>query len=184
MTIRTELANLLKGQAVGKMKAFSLSGQALNGKVYNVLGEAIEKGVFNVSDAGNTDGAGAVYDTGTNTFEFKWSVLDRLTRRALAVHEATHAITDLLKTEIKILDGEGLAYVFQCQYAQQFANPGERLMSTTASKDKVFEVAWDIATTLRASYPNHSQIQELRKAIKAHPNYITTHDDDMKNDGV
>jgi hypothetical protein len=126
---------------------------------------------FDASVAGHAE-----YDTGTNTFHVAFTAATSLTRKALIIHEATHALCDFNnKSTMDIGESESMAYIAQCQFARLLntsSDPGVRLMDTPPAKDKVFEVGWGIAgTLLGGGLPGAADIASMRDAVNKHPNY-------------
>jgi hypothetical protein len=126
---------------------------------------------FDASVAGHAE-----YDTGSNTFHVAFTAATSLTRKALIVHEATHALCDFAnKSAMDIGESESMAYIAQCQFARLLntdPDPGVRLMDTPAEKDKVFEVGWGIAgTLLGGGLPGAADITAMRNAVNIHQNY-------------
>jgi hypothetical protein len=139
---------------------------------------------FDASVAGHAE-----YDTGTNTFLVAFTVATTLTRKALIVHEATHALCDFKnKSTMDIGESESMAYIAQCQFARLLKtdpDPAVRLMDTPANKDKVFEVGWGIAgTLLGGGLPGASDITDMRNAVNIHPNYKGKVANNAKYNGV
>lgn len=183
--LKQEVINLLKGEAVSKLSTFGLSGFSVTAAELKAVGKAVEDGKIKVTTFSG-DGPGAWYDSGPNEFGFRWDDLGALTRKALVVHEATHAALDIENaSEIKVLDSEGIAYVHQCQFALPHATGNDRLLGSTPSGDKVFAAAWSIAKTLsEGKTPTEKQIEALREGVRVHPNYLHDHNDKAKFNGI
>ena len=131
----------------------------------------------------------AEYDVSTNTFHVAFTTATTLTRKALVVHEATHALCDFKnKSTMDVGESESMAYIAQCQFARLLKtdpDPAVRLMDTPATKDKVFEVGWGIAgTLLGGGLPSAGDITDMRSAVNIHPNYKNKVAANAKYNGV
>ncbi len=78
---------------------------------------------------------------------FTWA-LDYV-KNALIIHECTHAVYDVAKTKMSNATSESIAYIVQCQYLLVKNDTGKRLTSPNKAKDKVFELAWEIAAKVQ-----------------------------------
>jgi hypothetical protein len=96
-----------------------------------------------------------------------------LSKKALVVHEAVHAVYDMVKMKMSVADSESIAYLVQCQYARaNNPNPEDRLFSTNKAKDKVFEIGWAIAGRILEGYsPSIDDCNRMRDAVSMHPFY-------------
>lgn len=131
----------------------------------------------------------AEYDTGSNTFHVGFTEATSTTRKALVVHEATHALCDVQnKSTMDIGESESMAYIAQCQLGRLLKtdpDPNVRLFDTPADKDKVFEVGWAIAgTLLGGGLAGAADITRMRDAVNIHPNYMNKVGQNAKYNGV
>jgi len=139
---------------------------------------------FDASVAGHAE-----YDTGTNTFHVAFTTATSVTRKALVVHEATHAMCDVKNAStMDIGESESMAYIAQCQFGRLLKtdpDPDVRLFDTPADKDKVFEVGWGIAgTLLSGGMPGAADIGAMRNAVNVHPNYKDKVGDNAQYNGL
>ncbi|HUF03234.1 MAG TPA: hypothetical protein VMM38_03580 [Aridibacter sp.] len=83
---------------------------------------------------------------------------------------------------------ESIAYIGQCLYAQansDDSDPDARLYDNKASKDKVFEVGWEIAGRLLNEDPLSSNyVSRMKSAVTQHPFYASNHDATADFDGM
>src|SRR5262249_23719195 len=117
----------------------------------------------------------AEYDYSSNTLYLGFTSTSELTKKALVVHEAVHAVYDLVKMKMSVADSESIAYIVQCQYARaNNPNSQDRLMSQDKKKDKVFEIGWMIAGKLLGqdkSALTDDDYKSMRDAVSQHPYY-------------
>jgi hypothetical protein len=133
-------------------------------------------------------GAGeAEYDSGTDAFHLGFRSAHTPTRKALVVHEAVHAALDLKVAGVTIAESESLAYVVQSFYVREHTvDPeAERLTSENTLKDRVYELAWDMAGTLsKGRQPTSVEWLALDHAVRRHPTYKRTAGNNAGFDGV
>ena len=115
----------------------------------------------------------AEYDMNTNTLNVWFTEATDIPKKALIVHEATHAAYDLAKIKMSVAESESIAYIAQCCYARaNAADPNDRLKAKTPEIDKVFEVAWGIAAKIQnGSNPDFKDCSNMRDAVSEHPFY-------------
>lgn len=148
------------------------AGQTITGRSLAAVANRVidrEIGVVVDSKVG-----GAEYDHGTDTFHLGFSSAATRTRKALIVHEAVHAALDMhTASSVTIAQSESLAYVVQCFYVREYtADPEMRLTDSNPLKDKVFELAWDMAATLgKGKQPDPLHWSALDSAVRRHPTY-------------
>lgn len=131
----------------------------------------------------------AEYGTGSNTFFVGFTEATSATRRALIVHEATHALCDFQnKTTMDIGESESMAYIAQCQLGRLLKtdpDPDVRLFDTPDNKDKVFEVGWALAgTILGGGQLGAADVTRMRDAVNIHPNYKNKVSQNAQYNGV
>ncbi len=182
------VVNFLSGQDVYKIKFFKMDSVHLHPVLFLNLPSLILLGKIKVKFA-----SGSFYYSGSDTLEFSFTTASSLTQKALIMHEATHAVLDVMTAPgMKIADSEAMAYIVQCQYAR--ANntvAGARLGASDTStadgkaEDKVFKIAWTIAgKILKNKTPKNGDYQKLKKAISKAPKYRTTYNDTANWDGL
>lgn len=172
---RAAVLGVLMLPTVFVMKTFRVNGHEFKPAELSALAPLIASDRIHVKFDASVAGH-AEYDTGTNTFHVAFTTATTLTRKALIVHEATHALCDFNnKSTMDIGESESMAYIAQCQIGRLLKtdpDPDVRLMDTPADKDKVFEVAWGIAgTLLGGGLPGAADITAMRNAVNIHPNY-------------
>jgi hypothetical protein len=172
---KTTVISTLVGSPAWKVKGFSLGSYKFSPALLTMVGGFFTSGTLHVSYNGSL-GSVAEYDTGSNTMFLGFTSASSLSRRALIVHEGTHAACDLaVAREMDVGVSESMAYIVQCQYARANSDdpdPESRLFSEDAAKDRVFELAWAIAGTLLADgTPTASAYSDLRAAVNRHPYY-------------
>lgn len=174
--VQTTVANILTGPEIQKINSFTFYGKHFTPISFGNIKNMIEAGFIKVEHDEKKVGM-AEYDYGTNTMYLGFKATTELTKKALVVHEAVHAIYDLVKMKMSVADSEAIAYIVQCQYARAnsaSSDPGDRLFSADKKKDKVFEVGWRIAGKLlgKDSSPlTDDDYREMREAVSQHPFY-------------
>ena len=166
--------NALKSYGVSKLRQFTFHGHLFSpGDLIGMAAE-IENGNISVKYNSKLKGS-AEYDSGTNTLYLGFlSINGFITRKALVVHETTHAMYDRQSKSMDIATSESIAYIAQCQYARaNSTDPDSRLNSSDSNKDRVFEVGWDIAgKILNGGSVDSTDVSNMRQAISNHPYYV------------
>jgi hypothetical protein len=174
LALRRLVVEALSGPVINRVSV-SHSGHTITGRsLAAVANRVIDREIGVVVDS--TAGSGeAEYDSGSDTFHLGFSSAASRTRKALIVHEAVHAALDMqTASSITIAQSESLAYVVQCFYVREYTpDPdAERLTSSNPLKDKVYEIAWDMAATLaKRRQPEPIYWSALDSAIRRHPTY-------------
>jgi hypothetical protein len=185
--VKDMVVNLLSGADVYKVKYFKMGSIHLHPVLFTQLLVLIQfdKVKFKFVAAAS----GGVYESGSNTFEFGYTTASTLPQKALILHEATHALLDIMIAPgMKVADSEAMAYIVQCQYAQ--ANntvPGTRLVGRRVGdpQDRVFSAAWKIAKKILANrQPKDADYNKLKKAISKEPKYRSNFRDPVNWDGI
>lgn len=185
---RDMVVNFLSGQDIYTIKSFQMDSVHMVPVFFSTLPPLILTGEIKVKFA-----SVAAYNSGSDTLEFGFTTASSLSQKALILHEATHAVLDVIMAPgMKIADSEAMAYIVQCQYAR--ANntvAGARLGASDTStadgkaEDKVFKIAWSIAgKILKNKSPKNGDYQKLKKAISKAPKYRTTYNDTANWDGL
>lgn len=170
--VETMVANVISSSDAQKIRSFSFAGKGFGPGVFGPLKSLMESGaikaVFDSSKSGMAE-----YDYGNNTLYLGFTEASSLTRKALIIHEMTHACYDMVKTKMSVADSESIAYIVQCQYARaNNPDPSQRLTGNTPEKDKVFEIGWNIAGKLLAgNTPSLEEYNSMRDAVSRHPYY-------------
>src|SRR5687767_6756821 len=107
------IIDFLKESSVQKMKDFSFAGIGFSSKVFPVLAQIIDDGNIDVEYEGGLKGQ-AAYDYAKNTLVVGFVKPDSLTKKALLIHECTHAAYDCVKQKMNVQTSESIAYIAQC----------------------------------------------------------------------
>lgn len=174
LALRRLVVEALSSPVVNRISV-THAGHTITGRsLAAVANRVIDREIGVVVDAKVGSGE-AEYDSGTDTFHLGFTSAATRTRKALIIHEAVHAALDLQTASgVSIAQSESLAYVVQCYYVREHTlNPdSERLTSTNPLKDKVYEIAWDMAATLaKRKQPESLHWSALDSAIRRHPTY-------------
>ncbi len=182
-------AAVLSGKKAAKIKGFVFDGHSfVQSHLAHMAIEIIHPlGALNVEYESSLNGS-AEYDSKENKLFLGFVAPDSLSRRALIIHETTHALFDFKKSKMDIATSESIAYIAQCQYARannKSTDPGVRLYSSDTNKDKVFEVGWRLAgKILEGKSLNSTDFSDMRRAVAKHPFYATKHSHDADFDGM
>jgi hypothetical protein len=172
--IQTMVVNILGSSEAKKINSFTFYGKHFTVTTFANIKDLVEQGLIKVEHDATQSGR-AEYDYGTNTLYFGFTSTTELSKKALVVHEAVHAVYDLVKMKMSVADSESIAYIVQCQYARaNNPNPDERLTSPNKAKDKVFEIGWRIAGKLLgqdSSQLTDDDYRSMREAVSQHPLY-------------
>lgn len=174
LALRRVVVDALSGLVINRVNV-SHAGHTITGRsLAAVANRVIDREIGVVIDSKVGSGE-AEYDSGSDTFHLGFSSASTRTRKALIIHEAVHAALDMqTASRVTIAQSESLAYVVQCFYLREHSlDPeAERLTSTNPLKDKVFEIAWDMAGTLASGrQPEALHWNALDSAIRRHPTY-------------
>lgn len=174
LALRRLVVEALSGPVVNRINV-SHAGHTITGRTLTVIANRVidrEIGVVVDSKAGSGE---AAYDSSTDTFHLGFSSASSRTRKALIIHEAVHAALDMhTASAVSVAQSESLAYVVQSFYVREYTlNPDEeRLTSSNPLKDKVYEIAWDMAAMLsKGKQPEPLHWNALDSAIRRHPTY-------------
>jgi hypothetical protein len=168
---RTVLGNL-RDSDTQKIKSFAFSGIGFDAKTFPLLAGFIDRGQIKVVYDDMQNGM-AEYDYSTNTIllGFTWAM--DYVKNALIIHECTHAVYDIAKTQMNVAISESIAYIVQCQYILVKQGDGKRLSSKNPQKDLVFELAWKMAIKILAGEkPTVTEKNNLQAAVANHPLYM------------
>lgn len=171
--IKSTITGVLRGSDTQKIRSFAFNGKGFAPGVFPILADMIDGGSIKAEHDSSKSGM-AEYDYGTNTLYLGFNEATSLTRKALILHEATHAVYDMVSTKMSVADSESIAYIVQCQYARaNNSDPSQRLTGNTPEKDKVFELAWEIAgKLLGGTKPSQTDYNSLVDAVSKHPYYM------------
>ncbi len=167
------IIDFLKESSVQKMKDFSFAGIGFSPKVFPVLAQVIDDDKIEVEYDSSLKGQ-AAYDYAKNTLYVNFVKPDSLTKKALLIHECTHAIYDCVKQKMNVQTSESIAYIAQCMYARIHAPAGSpRLQNASDSvRDEVFKVGWDIAgSIIGGNSVSLAEQTAMISAVSKHPFY-------------
>jgi len=167
------IVSFLKDSSIQKMKDFSFGGIGFSAKVFPVLAQIIDDGKIDVEFDSSLKGQ-AAYDYAKNTLFVNFTKPEALTKKALLVHECTHAVYDCVKQKMNVQTSESIAYIAQCMYARQNAPAGSpRLQNANDSvRDEVFKVGWEIAgNIIEGKSISLSEQSAMLSAVSKHPFY-------------
>ena len=123
------------------------------------------------------DSFSAYYDGGYDAMFTGFCQLDTIGRKAVLVHEATHAANDM-KTRSAMLhvDDEAAGYTAQAMYIRGLGTRAPiRLTSTNAITDAIYKASFDVADAIFGGRGQPAtELEALRTAIRADPNYATS----------
>lgn len=187
LALRRVVTGALSGPVINRISV-SHAGQHITGRsLVLVANRVIDREIGVVVDAKLGAGS-AEYNSGTDTFHLGFSSAASVTRKGLIVHEAVHAALDLhAASGMTIAQSESLAYVVQSFYVREHtADPdAERLTDPHPLKDKVYEIAWDMAGMLaRGSQPATLHWNALDSAVRRDPRYKKNAANTANFDGI
>lgn len=172
--VEQTVANILGSSEIQKVKTFTFFGKTFTSGTFLNIKNLLESGYIKAAFDEKKSGM-AEYDYATNTLYLGFKTTTELTKKALVVHEAVHAVYDMVKMKMSVADSESIAYIVQCQYARaNNPDPSQRLMSSDPAKDKVFEVGWRIAGKLLGQDSTgltDQDYKDMRDAVSKHPFY-------------
>lgn len=172
--VETMVVNILTGAEAKKINGFTFFGKTFSVLTFNNIKNLIEAGFIKAEYDEKKSGM-AEYDYGNNTLYLGFKSTSELTKKALVVHEAVHAVYDMVKMKMSVADSESIAYIVQCQYARANAPEGSsRLQSSNSGNDKVFEVGWRIAGKLLGQDTSALTTEDytaMREAVSGHTYY-------------
>jgi hypothetical protein len=181
---RWTVTGCLRDSDTQKIKSFSFRGVGFDPKTFPLLADFIDRGKIKVEYQDDLSGS-AAYDYKLNTIflGFTWAIDE--VKKALIIHESTHALYDVVQQKMTTAVSESIAYIVQCQYAYIKMGANKRLSSPNAAKDLVFKLAWDIAVGLQnGKAPSQTDIGNLEGAVSQHPLYMAKSAGDAGFDGV
>jgi hypothetical protein len=187
LALRRVVTGALSGPVINRISV-SHAGRLITGRsLALVANRVIDREIGVVVDAKLGAGA-AEYDSGTDTFHLGFTSATSHTRKGLIVHEAVHAALDMQSASgMTIAQSESLAYVVQSFYVREHTiDPeAERLTDPHSLKDKVYEIAWDMAGMLaRGSQPAPLHWSALDSAVRRDPRYKKNAGNTANFDGI
>lgn len=154
------------------------AGRTISGTSLAAVANRVIDGQMGVVVDSTLASGEAEYDSGTNVLHLGFRSANSTTQKGLIVHEAVHAALDLKAVAgMTIAESESLAYVVQSYFVREHTpDPeAERLSSDDPLKDRVYELAWDMAATLsKGKQPASIEWLALDHAVRRHPKYRKT----------
>lgn len=183
---KASVASILGSDSLQKIADFAFSGHAFKKADLGLLYYEITQGALKV--AVNTSlRAGAEYSAKKNTLTLGFYSADTLTRRALVVHESTHALFDFKAAKMDRGTSESIAYIVQCMYAKAnstSSDPDDRLWDE-GDNDWVFDIGWRIAGKLLSGGSiDSSDEADMKQAVTKHSNYCKVYTEMADYDGI
>jgi hypothetical protein len=123
---------------------FHLGGIFVTPARFKGVADAIKAGKISV-EIGGTGGFSAFYQSSGNTLTLGSTDLSTDSKRALVIHECTHAICDLQGIRFRAVNGEAAAYTAQALYFRMHGHAADRLVASDVKTDAVFAAAFDVA---------------------------------------
>lgn len=152
------------------IKDFRVSGHLLTANYYLAL--AARMSLFDsmqVKFNPTLDGE-AEYKSKNNTMYIGFTSTFEETNRAIIIHEATHAVCDMLKMNMMVADSEVMAYVAQCQY--MVTKSSYRIEGGNKENDAIFAAAWSVAKMIQnGQTPSDADYLKVRQAVCADTEY-------------
>ncbi|MBI3281292.1 MAG: hypothetical protein HYZ57_15765 [Acidobacteria bacterium] len=187
LALRREVAWALSGPVVARLNV-THAGYFIRGTTLAAIANRVLDGEIGVIVDPKLSSGDAEYDSGTDTFHLGFRRASTTTRKGLVVHEAVHAALDMkAASSITVAESESLAYVVQSYYVREHTiNPESvRLTSADPLKDKVYEIAWDMAAALAGGkQPTAVEWLALDHAVRRHPEYKKTAGNKAGFDGL
>lgn len=177
----TSVINTLRSSEVQKMKPFSFGQCTIAPVEYTKLAwSMILYDNPQIVKNSRMKEADADYATGSNKLRFKFNKAVSVEQKALVIHEATHAVMDMLKIKMLVKYAEMFAYIAQCQFAMVAAPQNGRFYEEADKHDpenigdQRFAAAWNIAKRLQSGGSVDSEDYEnLADLISIDPKYKT-----------
>ena len=169
------ILNTLMDSAISKIK-FKIDSFSVSPKSYAKVARLITTGRIRVEYNWNV-GTSAYYYGTQNKIEVGFTSARTLTKRALVIHECTHAVFDINKySQSTVATSEAAAFIAQCLFARINSpkpnDPVYRLYDDKEVKDRVFRIAWAFAgKILKGESLTQDDYANLKNAILNHPDY-------------
>ena len=178
--------NVLRSEGISKIKQFTFDGHVFSPDILRHMANEIDCGALDVAYETKNMGDKAIYNSTENRLYVGFWHAGTLPRKAILVHELTHAVMDFQARKMDIATSEAIAYIAQCQYARannDDPDPESRLYhdqrkwesdAVAEKKDNVFIEAWRIAgKILDGGSVDSNDVRDMKAAITAHPEYAT-----------
>jgi hypothetical protein len=171
---KTVLATLAD-RAVRQIK-FEIDSFRVDPGFYALVAQCMKRGRIRVLYNRGV-GTAAYYYPSEDKLELGFTSEATLTRRAIIVHECTHAVFDLRRyVQARRVTSEAAAFIAECLFARFHSprpkDPDYRLSSDDEKKDYIYELAWEIAgKILKGQTPTPGHYAGLKTAVLDHPDY-------------
>jgi hypothetical protein len=187
LALRQMVAFALTGGLLARLSVHH-KGQTITGTSLAAIGVKVLRGEIHVVVDPSLSRNEAEYDSGSDTFLLGFRRATT-TKKALIVHEAVHAALDNRGASgMKIKHSEALGHVVQCYYVRghmRDPDSGKRIHSDDPNRDKVWELAWDMAgTLLKNKQPTPIEWLALDNRFTGDPKYKDIAEDDAYFDGI
>jgi hypothetical protein len=187
LRLRRMVAFALAGPVVARTSV-THAGHTVTGSGLAAIGIRVLDGDIDVVVDPALKSGEAEYDADTGVLHLGFSHASTDTRKGLIVHEAVHALLDARAAAgLSVAESESLAYVVQSFYVYELtADPTTtRLTDSNPFKDRVYELAWDMAAQLsRGTQPGPLEWLALDHAVRRHPKYRKTAGSTAIYDGI
>lgn len=182
-TPKTLVTTILSSEKTAKMKPFSVGGTTIYPVFYKML--ATQMLFFDsviVEYHSTYQDRGAKYFTKTNKMIIGFQSIVPSEGKSLIVHEATHAVCDMLGKPMSRADSESLGYIAQCLHYR--TNFGNYPLSMDGMED-VFAAAWKIACAVYdGKTAPSSDYDDLRNKLNSNDTYKNCMNEISNYDGV
>lgn len=172
----SSVITVLLGHGVSKMKNFTFESYNFDTNALSLMAYEIRDGRMGVTYSPKM-GTKAIYNSTENNLYVGFFSAESDSRKALIVHETTHAVCDFQAKKMDVAQSESIAYIAQCLYARANSNntdPDARLYSEDEAKDKVFEIGWRIAgKIISGGKVDSTDVADMRGAVSGHPYYAS-----------
>jgi hypothetical protein len=172
MALSNDVMGILKDEHCRSMDFF-IAGLHVDGTGLGDVAKQISDGGIAVCGKDNMSTPGR-YRAGRDELHVQNDLAGALTdetKRALLVHEAVHALSDMRSTKMNDLEAESAAFIAQALYQLKY-----RKGKTWKSKVAIFVAALDVVVAKKLNEKGGVTVAwddyaELRKAIQADSNY-------------
>lgn len=172
MSLAAKVAAIFEGPRIARIH-FRLGRLEVSPARLRGVGKAIKKGDIHVVIAKTGKLLSAAYSPHSDTFTLPDDKLASVNSQAAVLHEGIHALVDLYKCkEVTVLNDEAAAYLAEVIYLRaghNWINGGAAEMAIYNAADQVAK-AHDLYSK-RGVKLSLSDVDDLRKAIHAHPAY-------------
>ena len=180
-SLRSSVVQTLRSGAASSMKPFRFGTCKIQYSEFSKLSTFIEY----FGNPSIVKGKSAAYKPGKNELVFGFKKAVTIPNKALVIHEATHAVMDMMKIKMKIKYAEMFAYITQCQFAMTASPGSDRLWSDNPQQDNVFSLAWNLARKIQKTYTiDDEEYENLADSVLKVPKYADDCGVDAKYNGL